>query len=204
MDLKYPREILCFVLLLLFFNLSAPTDSSAFYLFPGALFNGEFTRWLSFAWKHNSFYHLVLDASAFIFLYQTLRCGLNARLLHLFSCIFFSGLIPLLIDPRLGEIGLCGLSGVAHGLTLICALEMAENSTGASQRVAVLIFAGVLGKTILEQITGTVLFAEHHLGNVGIPIASCHFGGALGGILSSVFLWEKTKWPSLKTRFANT
>jgi rhomboid family GlyGly-CTERM serine protease len=184
MRFKYPIEIGCFVLLLAAFNLFSPTDPLGFYLKPSALFEGEFWRWLSFAWRHNSFYHLALDASAFIFLYETLRCGLSVRLTHLFTCIFFSGLIPLLVDPRLSQIGLCGLSGVAHGLMLICALETAEQPERRSRVMAVILFLVVLSKTIFEQITGNVLLADRHLGSVGIPIASCHFGGVIGAILS--------------------
>ena len=182
MKINYPAELLIFVLLLVAINL-APA-STAFYLFPSALFEGDLTQWLTFAWKHNSLYHLVLDASAFLFLYESLRCRFAARIFHLLSCIFFSGLIPILIDPRLSSIGLCGLSGVAHGLMLLWAFETAEQSGRRNRIAASLLFIGVLGKTILEQVTGNVLFADQHLGNVGIPIASCHFGGLVGAIIS--------------------
>jgi hypothetical protein len=184
MKLRYPAEFLLFVLLLIVFNFTPAANTTAYYLFPSALFECEFTRWFTFVWKHNSLYHLILDASAFLSLYESIRCRFAGRVLHLFSCIFFSGLIPILIDPRLNSIGLCGLSGVAHGLMLIWAFETAEKTDRRTQLAASILFLGVLGKTIFEQVTGQVLFAEHHLGNVGIPIASCHFGGLVGAILS--------------------
>ena len=184
MKLRFPAEFLVFVILLIVFNFTPAANTTAYYLFPSALFEGEFTRWLTFVWKHNSLYHLILDASAFLFLYESLRCRLAGRILHLFSCIFFSGLIPILIDPRLNSIGLCGLSGVAHGLMLIWAFETAEKTDRRTQLAASILFLGVLGKTIFEQVTGQVLFANHHIGNVGVPIASCHFGGLVGAILS--------------------
>ena len=195
MKLKYPAEFLIFILLLVFFNFTPAASSAAYYLFPAALFDGEIARWFSFAWKHNSVYHLVLDATAFLFLYETLRGRLAGRLFHLASCIFFSGLIPILIDPRLAQLGLCGLSGVAHGLMLVWALETAERSDKRSRLAASALFFGVLGKTILEQVTGQVLFADHHLGEVGVPIASCHFGGLVGAILSYSILHTARNLP---------
>jgi hypothetical protein len=184
MKLKYPVEFLVFVLSLIIFNFTPAARSAAYYLFPSALFDGEISRWLTFAWKHNSVYHLILDATAFLFLYESLRCRLAGRLLHLVSCIFFSGLIPIIMDPRVAQLGLCGLSGVAHGLMLIWAFESAEQTDKRSRIAASVLFLGVLGKTTFEQVTGQVLFADHHLGNVGVPIASCHFGGIVGAILS--------------------
>jgi len=191
---KYPIEIACFAALLIAFNIVSPADPLAFHLKPTALFDGELWRWFSFTWKHNSHYHLVLDASAFIFLYQTLRCNLPARLTHLISCILFSGLIPLLIDPRLSTIGLAGLSGVAHGLMLVCALESAEQPHRHSRLLGIALFTVLILTTMFEQTTGHVLFADQHLGNVGIPIASCHYGGLIGAVLSYSFL------PFLKVR----
>jgi rhomboid family GlyGly-CTERM serine protease len=188
MKFKYPIEIVCFIALLAAFNLISPTDPLVLHLKPSALFDGELWRWFSFAWKHNSLYHLALDASAFVFLYQTLRCNLHARLAHLACCIVFSGLIPILLDPRLAEIGLAGLSGVAHGLMLLCAFEAAEQTDRRSRIAGVIIFFAVLLKTMFEQITGNVFFAGQHLGTVGVPIASCHFGGLVGAILSYILL----------------
>jgi rhomboid family GlyGly-CTERM serine protease len=188
MIFKHPIEIAVFLALLAAFNCLTPADPLFFHLKPSALFDGQLWRWLSFAWKHNSLYHLALDASAFLFLYQTLRCNLPARLTHLVSCLIFSGLIPLLIDPRLSTIGLAGLSGIAHGLLLICAFEACERRDKISRTIGLILFSGVLLKTIFEQITGNVLLADQHLGTVGIPIASCHYGGLIGAIFSFLLL----------------
>jgi rhomboid family GlyGly-CTERM serine protease len=196
--MKYKKEIFGIALLLSLLNLPVLFGefSRTFILQPNELLAGEWWRLLTFPWVHISMYHLALDASAFIFLYQTLRAGFKIRLQHLLLCILGSGVVPLLLDPRLATIGLCGLSGVAHGLMLICALEAASESDKAQRLVAASMFLVVLGKTIFEQITGDVMFAAHHLGNVGTPIASCHFGGLIGALLSFVL----ANWmPKLKS-----
>jgi uncharacterized membrane protein len=43
-------------------------------------------------------------------------------------------------------------------------------------------------KCIYESVTGSVLFENWHLGNVGNPIAICHVGGAVSGILVYVIV----------------
>jgi rhomboid family GlyGly-CTERM serine protease len=177
-------EIGIFAALLLALNILPATDHVRFNLYPEALFSGEWWRWLTFPWRHISLYHLILDGSAFLLLYQTLRSPLATRLQHLFFCVIFSGLVPLLLDDRLSSLGLCGLSGVAHGFMLICALESAAESEKRACIGGVLMFAGVLAKTLFEQVTGDVFFAQHHFGNIGTPIASCHYGGVIGGLTS--------------------
>jgi membrane associated rhomboid family serine protease len=186
MRIKYPFEIGCFLLLLVVFNLPILTDQISFSLYPSTLWMIEPWRWFTFAWHHISLYHLLMDGAAFVILYQSLRCGFGERLQHLVLCILFSGLIPILIDERLWAVGLCGLSGVAHGMMLIGALETVVHPDKNFKKIGFLMFCAVLGKTIFEQITGSVLFAEHHLGNVGIPIAACHTGGLVGALLSSI------------------
>lgn len=189
MKARYPIEIGIFIGLLVALNFPISEAWRAnFILLPEALRGGEYWRLLTFPWVHISFYHLALDASAFIFLYQSLRSRTFARLQHLILCALFSGLIPLLVDPRIETLGLCGLSGVAHGLIFVCAFEAASRSDKRSQQLGLVLFAAALAKTIFEQVTGNVLFADQHFGNVGTPIASCHFGGAIGAIISVLLL----------------
>src|SRR5690349_5545514 len=98
---KYPIEITAFILFLAVFNLPGLVDPSLSALFPSALSDGEIWRWFTSPWAHLSLYHLILDATAFLCLYHMLRCHAPARLLHLLSCILFSGLFPVNMDPRL-------------------------------------------------------------------------------------------------------
>lgn len=184
MKTRYPIEVGIFVGLLVLLNLPIEGWRENLVLLPEAVRAGEVWRLAMFAWAHVSLYHLLLDASAFIFLYQSLRCSAPRRLLHLGVGILMSGLLPIALDPRIESIGLCGMSGVAHGLMLICGLEAASQADKKSKWLGLALFAAGLGKTILEQVTGNVLFANQHLGNVGTPIAACHFGGAVGALLS--------------------
>ncbi|HEX7859696.1 MAG TPA: rhombosortase [Verrucomicrobiae bacterium] len=179
---KHPIETAVFVLLLVAFNCWIAPASSA--LFPAELRSGELWRLFTYPWAHISAYHLLLDAAAFLCLYDMLRCKAPTRLFHLCSCILFSGLVPVLLDPRLPTVGLRGLSGVAHGLVIVTSLEAVRSKTKSERYFGWIILAGVCAKCLVELATGTVLFANYHLGNVGIPIPTCHVGGALGGLIS--------------------
>ena len=186
MKTRYPIEAGIFLGLLILLNTPfSDAWKSNFILTPGGLALGEYWRLLTFPWVHVSFYHLALDASAFILLYQSLRCGVRFRLQHLLWCAVFSGIAPLLLDPRIESIGLCGLSGVAHGLMLLCGLEAASQADKKSKWLGVTLFGGALAKTLFEQFSGNPFFANH-LGNVGTPIAACHLGGMLGALFSTI------------------
>jgi rhomboid family GlyGly-CTERM serine protease len=184
MKLNYPIESAVFLLLLAAFNLPGLIDPAAAALFPGALRHGEIWRWFTYPWAHISAYHLLLDATAFLFLYDMLRCGARMRLFHLLSCVLLSGLVPVLFDPRLETIGLRGLSGVAHGLMIVISLQALSSKSRMERGAGLTVFAGVVAKCFIEVFTGSVLFESYHLGNVGLPVPICHFGGALGGALS--------------------
>src|SRR5262245_56517150 len=123
MRLNYPIESAVFLLLLAVFNVPGLLEPAAVALFPSALSHGEVWRWFTYPWAHVSIYHLVLDATAFFFLYDMLRGSAPVRLFHLVCSILFSGLFPVLLDSRLESIGLRGLSGVAHGLMMVIALQ---------------------------------------------------------------------------------
>jgi rhomboid family GlyGly-CTERM serine protease len=191
--MKFRFETIVFTGLLLMLNLPLLTGnfSTQFILLPDRVLEGEWWRLLTFVWVHNSLYHLIMDASAFLLLYAGLRAPTPARLLQLAACVLFSGLVPWGMDDQVKSIGLCGLSGVAHGLMIISAFEILAGGTKSDQVAGSLMLIGVLGKAIYEQITGTVLFAQWHLGFVGVPIPSCHFGGVIGGLLAVLF---STRW----------
>ena len=182
MKIPYPAETTVFVLLIAVCNLPL-INPTALALFPSALFDGELWRWFTYPWAHLSLYHLGLDSTAFLCLYNQLNGSWRTRASHLLCCIAAGGLLPILCDPRLDVIGLRGLSGVAHGLMVICALE-SICSKPQEKTFGLLVLAGVGAKCMFEQITGNVLFAAYHLGNVGFPVPSCHVGGAIGGAIS--------------------
>jgi len=189
MKVPYPIETALFVLLLAICNLPV-INPTALALFPSALFNGEIWRWLTYSWAHVSLYHLLLDSTAFLCLYNQLRGNWRTRAFHLISAISLSGLFPILFDPRLQTIGLRGLSGVAHGLMVVCALESIRSNARTEKVFGWLILVGISAKCVIEQLTGNVVFAAFHLGNVGFPVPSCHVGGAVGGLISSLIVWR--------------
>lgn len=158
--------------------------SNPFVLDLAALADGQWWRWCTFVWAHVSLYHLAVDAAAFGLTYTQLDGSGRARGRHLALCALASGLIPMWLDPRVATIGLGGLSGLAHGLMLVTTLEGAAKTNPFERCVSFGLFLALLGKTILEQSTGQAVFANLHLGNVGTPIASCHLGGLVGGLVS--------------------
>lgn len=194
MKLNYPVENTVFLLLIAVLNMPSLIDSSAVALFPSALFHGEIWRWFTYPWAHISIYHLVLDTTTFFFLYDMLRGKAPVRLFHLLSSILFSGLLPVLLDPRLESIGLRGLSGVSHGLMMVVALQSLSSKVKLERTLGVIVLAVVVAKCLVEVLAGTVLFASWHLGDVGLPVPTCHLGGAIGGALSFwLATWLLTK-----------
>lgn len=143
---------------------------------------GEWWRLLTWPLVHVSRYHLLLDGAAFLLLYAGLEERRAARRLLLFAaCAAGSLLLPLAIAPQLRQLGLCGLSGVAHGLMAISALEMIRQRS--QQSVGWVLLGGVLLKVAWELVTGTVVLQQLHLGDIGQPIVATHAGGVLGGLL---------------------
>jgi rhomboid family GlyGly-CTERM serine protease len=188
MKVPYPTEIALFVLLLAICNLPV-VNPTAVALFPSAVFDGQVWRWLTYSWAHVSLYHLLLDSTAFLCLYNQLRGNWRTRTFHMICAISFSGLFAILFDPRIETIGLRGLSGVAHGLMVVCALDSIQSNNRPEKIFGWLILLGVSAKCAIEQLTGNVVFAAFHLGNVGFPVPSCHVGGAVGGAISYLIVW---------------
>jgi rhomboid family GlyGly-CTERM serine protease len=154
----------------------------ALALLPEKIMAGELWRWLTHAFAHLSWYHLCVDASAFLLLYPMLGdWPMKKRLAATITAIMGSA-IAALADPRLSEIGLCGLSGCAHGLMALVALDGLQSSDIRHRRLASFALAGVVFKCVVEAATGGALFANWHLGAVGVPIVACHAGGVIGAL----------------------
>lgn len=160
-----------------------------------ALAAGEWWRLLTFPLAHVSLYHLLLDAGAFAGLYlQWRQCGVVARLFLLALSQAGSLALARLAVVDLPTLGLCGLSGPAHGLLALVALECALASGDRRVRFA---GWGALGavtlKAAAEAATGQVLFAGAHLGDIGVPVAACHAGGIVGALAGWLLL---RAWPA--------
>lgn len=150
---------------------------------PAAVASGEWWRLVFWPFVHVSRYHLLLDATAFLLLYNGLQeQRWQARLGYLLTTFAGSLLLPLLISPEISLLGLCGLSGPAHGLFAISALELRQSDSG--KRLGTLLFVLLLLKTGWELSSGTVALQQLHIGAIGQPIVSTHAGGLLSGLIS--------------------
>ena len=179
-------EFLAFAILLLFCNapLLIGGSTSGLAFFPGAVATGEWWRLLTHPFAHVSWYHLLLDGSAFLFLYATLRSeSCSRRLGAVAACALGSVLTAWLACPAVAQMGLCGLSGVAHGLMVIIALEMVTTAHRTDRWLGWTMFAVVAGKALVEALTGHAILGALHFGLLGTPIAICHAGGVTAGIL---------------------
>jgi len=180
-------EIAGFALLIALFNLPLLTGvfSTQFIYHPDAVSGGEWWRLFTHPFVHVSRYHLFLDALAFFLAYTELHHRrFPERLAFVVAASAGSLLAALAASPLIDTLGLCGLSGIAHGLTAVVSLEMLRRRDDPVSRWSGLFcFVGVTGKSLFELVTGQVLFASWHLGWLGTPIAACHAGGVLGALL---------------------
>jgi len=151
-------------------------------LFPDKLFAGDWWRIFTHYFAHLSWYHLLIDSAAFLLLFFSINQ--KKRYLYLAACAAGSLIFPLLFSEIIYSNGLCGLSGIAHGLMIIAALEMIENKQ--TRIIGWIALYVVIIKTTIELTVspGALLFL--HFGNVGIPVAECHAGGIIGG--GTIFL----------------
>jgi rhomboid family GlyGly-CTERM serine protease len=179
-------ELLAFAALLSAANLplfiGGSTSRLAFL--PDTVAAGEWWRLLTHPFAHVSWYHLLLDGSAFLFLYAALRSeSCSRRLGAVAACALGSVFTAWLACPAVAQIGLSGLSGVAHGLMAIIALEIVATAHRTDRWLGWTMFAVVAGKALVEALTGHAILGALHFGLLGTPIAVCHAGGVFGGIL---------------------
>ncbi len=90
-------------------------------------------------------------------------------------------LLATALDPAIARQGLSGLSGIAHGLMAIAALEMLRHRE--QRRWGWISLCMVVGKSAYELWTGQVLFDFMHMGMCGQPLAACHAGGVIGALI---------------------
>jgi rhomboid family GlyGly-CTERM serine protease len=155
--------------------------------FPAQVSAGEWWRALTFPFVHVSGYHLLLDAGAFLFLYHGLQeTSTRRRLLYVAACAAGSLGLSLCTSQLTG--GLCGLSGIAHGLMAISALEITKSPDRTLRTAGIICFLVVALKSMYEGFTGQIAFNFLHFGEVGDAVAICHAGGVLGGLIIHIAL----------------
>ena len=151
---------------------------------PGHVLDGQLWRIFTHPFVHVSWYHLLLDATAFFLLYITLAEPSRAkRTLYVVGCGISSLFFAIVALGSIDSIGYCGLSGIGHGLMAVCALEMIRNaSSDRSMKLAGVLCLGLLiGKCLVEAFTGRMVFSFFHTDLIGSPVALAHGGGVLGG-----------------------
>ena len=196
-------ESLFIVALLAVFNVGlifgVPSLPFAFQAEP--VFAGEWWRVFSWPLVHASRYHLVLDAvgflSGFVMLHELSR---SHRLTTVVMASAGSLLLPLLLGSTIWDHGLCGLSGPAHGVMAAAGLHLARDGWLRGDRVAGGLAGGlvavVAAKSAWEAFTGSVVFAGLHAGAIGAPVAACHLGGVIGGLIGyCLFTRRALLWP---------
>ncbi len=158
---------------------------------PQAVEHGEWWRLFTHPFVHVTWYHLLLDGTAFLTLYYSLvEASVVRRLLYVLAAGAGSLLFSWTADPAIYTNGLCGLSGIAHGLMAISSLELIASQPpgSAEHRIGVVGFVLVVGKVALEAVTGRMFFTFLHFGLMGAPVAVSHAGGVLGGLIAVVLL----------------
>ncbi len=153
---------------------------------------GEWWRFFSHPFVHVSWYHLLLDGLAVSLLWrETPYNSVWEKLFVATGCGLMSLIAVILFSQEATLVGYCGLSGVAHGLMTVVSLGLVVDGgvfTKDGQGMipvivgwVLLLFVGV--KSIIEVVSGAVIFSQFHGGELGVPIVHAHLGGVIGGLV---------------------
>jgi rhomboid family GlyGly-CTERM serine protease len=180
-------ELLWFVGLIAIFNapLIAGTCWNSMVFQDAAISQGQWWRLLTHPFVHVTWYHLLLDGTAFLTLYAgLLDKSLFRRLSYVIAGIAGSSLASWAASFTAAR-GLCGLSGVAHGLMAMSAVEMISCSSDdqSARRLGWISLALVTAKAAYEALTGKMFFSFLQFGLLGNPVAVSHAGGIIGALI---------------------
>jgi len=161
--------------------------------------DGQWWRILTYPLVHIGWYHLLLDVSAVALLWRELKEITLFHKIVLWSICSVTSLAACIAwSPQLASTGLCGLSGIAHGLAAFVSLNWIHQAysrrtkgttTWRSYLPGTLLFLCLIVKSAYELFTAQIFFASIHPGNLGTPLVHSHMGGVLGGILV-MMLWR--------------
>jgi rhomboid family GlyGly-CTERM serine protease len=189
-------ELAAFAIFLLAINLPLFFGGStgAFSYSAHGVASGEWWRLLTHPFVHVTQYHLYLDGAAFLILYHGLAdVSCLRRLGALFVIAAASLATACLASPLIEAHGLCGLSGIAHGLMAISTLETcaAPSNDRLGRQLSAIAFLALVAKCLFELLVDGALFASLHFGSVGVPIVACHAGGVIGALLWTWFAMRR-------------
>ncbi len=154
---------------------------------PAAVGNGEWWRLLTHPFVHVSRYHLLLDGVAFLALLWGLADRRARDRVALVTASAAASLLAATLVPgEVARYGLCGLSGVGHGLMAGTAVLSLREDDADGRRVGAVVLCVVAVKALVEAATGRLVLDLVHLGDLGRPNRLCHLGGVIGGALAAV------------------
>lgn len=161
---------------------------------PARVAEGQWWRLLTHPFAHVSWYHLLLDGAGFLLLYAGLRETRRAgRLVYVLGACGGSVLLPVALSPDLYAVGVCGLSGIAHGLLAVSGAEGLASRDAGDRRTGALCLGLVLAKSAWELAAGRAFLSALHFGLMGVPVVACHLGGVLGA-LAAFGVWGIGQW----------
>jgi len=183
------KELIIYIGLLVVFNLGVLSGTVSDWLLfhPERILQGEVWRVFTHAFVHVSWYHLLLDGVAFLMLYSQLTAKSAAVRVWYFAAAAVGSMAAVAIAlPYVESIGYCGLSGVDHGLMVVCGLEMlvGRDSDRAMKIAGVVSILLVAVKSVYEAVTGHMFLEFLHFGMMGSPVAVSHIGGVAGGLIA--------------------
>ena len=126
----FSGDIILFIFILAGLNshLLGGSNANLQIFLPAAAASGEWWRLFSHPFVHLTWYHLLLDAGAFFILYTGLQeKRVTRKLIYMLICGGFSLAAALIFSPEIETRGLCGLSGIAHGLMAYSGLEIMQS-----------------------------------------------------------------------------
>jgi len=185
---KHKKELWIYAAMLVAANIGLLWNSvaTAWYFYPEHVLSGQWYRVFTHAFVHVSWYHLLMDGSAFLMLYAMLRqSNYKKRTLYVLGANLGCVVGVTMVLPAQGSLGYAGLSGIAHGLMAVWALEnIIETPDRTSQRIGWITLGVVLTKALIEAVHGGVVFAFMHGNLMGQPIGLSHLSGILGAGLA--------------------
>lgn len=144
---------------------------------------GMWWQFITHPFTHVSWYHLVIDAAAFICVYAGMKeRRMSIRIIYFLACAAGS-VIAVFMSASFYNYGYCGLSGVGHGILAINALELLVSQEKAERTAGKVAVGILLVKSAVEVFTGVPLFASLHIGDIGIALVESHIGGIAAGII---------------------
>ncbi|MDJ0622458.1 MAG: rhombosortase, partial [Desulfocapsaceae bacterium] len=178
-----------FLLILLACNLHlfAGTSPADLIFQKRDVLEGQIYRIVTHPFVHVSWYHLILDAAAVFILWLGMAVSLRWRHLACFFAAAASLGGAVMFSPVIDYYGLCGLSGMAHGLVVFVGMLWFLDNTGDpyQKTLGFIFMISVSLKAIVEVWAGSGVFDYFHLGRLGVPIVHSHLGGVVGGFVAA-------------------